>query len=263
MLALASPLSAAEPARKPPPPPPPPAPPVAPPPAARTRGTREALVVAVDLEPVAPLPGVAVVRGDFAHANVRAEVRALLAAGGGAAHADVVLSDMAHAFTGAGSLDGTRQMALAWRALLFAARVLPSLPAPAGLASAACAGVTGRGSSRRSRGSSRRGGGGGGGDGGGGGGGGGGLPRGVFVCKVRHSDEYAVYRAALRGAFSAVSEAKPPASRAGSAETYFVCRGFVGAAGEGALRAALGVAALECLEAHGLAVGDSDGEAET
>ena len=174
------------------------------------------LVVAVDLEPMAPLRGVAAVRGDFALPAVRAEVRALLrrAQGGGGgggggdgdgarapapAQADAVLSDMAHAFTGAGSLDATRQFALAWRALLFAARVLP-------------------------------------------------RDRGIFVCKVRHGAEYGAFRAALRGSFAGVSEAKPPASRRASAETYLVARGFRGLAGDVA----------ESVAQHGLSVGGDE-----
>ena len=162
----------------------PPAPPAAAAPARRPFP----IVVAVDLAAVAPLRGVAVVRGDFAHAAVRAQVRTLLrracggADGGGGGKgeglADVVLSDMAHSFSGSRSLDGTRQMALAWRALLFAARAL--------------------------------------------------RDGGAFCCKVRQSAEYAAFRGAARALFTRVVEAKPPSSRSGSAECFLVCRGFRG-----------------------------------
>jgi 23S rRNA U2552 (ribose-2'-O)-methylase RlmE/FtsJ len=76
------------------------------------------------------------------------------------------------------------------------------------------------------------------------------LPRdrGVFVCKVRHGAEYGAFRAALRGSFAGVSEAKPPASRRASAETYLVARGFRGLAGDVA----------ESVAQHGLSVGGDE-----
>lgn len=78
------------------------------------------LVIAVDLEHVAPLPGAQMVRGDFTDARTRAMVASCLSQG----RTDVVLSDMAHAFTGESGLDHTRQMALAWSSFVFAAGTL-------------------------------------------------------------------------------------------------------------------------------------------
>ncbi|RKP07065.1 FtsJ-like methyltransferase-domain-containing protein [Thamnocephalis sphaerospora] len=54
------------------------------------------VVVAVDLAPMQPLPGVHFVHGDFTEAAVQARVNAHLPGG----QADVVLSDMAPAFSG-------------------------------------------------------------------------------------------------------------------------------------------------------------------
>jgi 23S rRNA U2552 (ribose-2'-O)-methylase RlmE/FtsJ len=78
------------------------------------------LVIAVDLEHVASLPGAQMVRGDFTDAKTRAAVASCLSQG----RTDVVLSDMAHAFTGESGLDHTRQMALAWSSFVFAAGTL-------------------------------------------------------------------------------------------------------------------------------------------
>jgi len=243
-------LALSAPASLPPPPPPPtpptPTPPATPRPPALPRAAAP-LVVAVDLEALAPLRGVAAVRGDFAQERVRAEVLALLRHAAGAAPsatpatptsssagaADVVLSDMAHAFTGAGSLDGTRQMALAWRALLFAARVLPAEPAPRPGSAHLLAAASGRGRARRRLRRPI------------GGGAAAAAPRGVFVVKVRHSAEFGAFRAALRASFALVREAKPPASRTDSAEMYLVARGFGGLGG-------LAPEARELLAGHGL-----------
>jgi 23S rRNA U2552 (ribose-2'-O)-methylase RlmE/FtsJ len=92
-----------------PPPPPPP-----PPPGARP------LVVAVDLTALEPLRGVQMVCGDFMRAPTRAAVRRALPRG----RADVVLSDMAHAFSGDASGDHARQLGLAGASLVFALSVL-------------------------------------------------------------------------------------------------------------------------------------------
>jgi 23S rRNA U2552 (ribose-2'-O)-methylase RlmE/FtsJ len=87
--------------------------------AAITTGRRP-LVVAVDLEHITPLRGAQMVRGDFNDARTRAAVASALARG----RADVILSDMAHAFTGDSGLDHARQMALAWSSFSFALSAL-------------------------------------------------------------------------------------------------------------------------------------------
>lgn len=84
------------------------------------RSPRRPLVVAVDLEHITPLRGAQMVRGDFNDARTRAAVASALARG----RADVILSDMAHAFTGDAGLDHARQMALAWSSFSFALSVL-------------------------------------------------------------------------------------------------------------------------------------------
>jgi 23S rRNA (uridine2552-2'-O)-methyltransferase len=78
-------------------------------------------VLALDVAPMAPLAGTQVVRADFLLPGTRPALLARLLPGRGA---DVVLSDMAHAFTGSASTDHTRQMALSWAALLFACDAL-------------------------------------------------------------------------------------------------------------------------------------------
>jgi 23S rRNA U2552 (ribose-2'-O)-methylase RlmE/FtsJ len=100
-----------------PPLPPPPPPPLAPPPPPG----RPPLVLALDVLPMAPLAGAQVVRADFFSPAARPALLARLLPRGGA---DVVLSDMAHAFTGSAGTDHTRQMALSWAALLFACDAL-------------------------------------------------------------------------------------------------------------------------------------------
>lgn len=79
-------------------------------------------VVAVDLLPIEPLNGVAIIKGDFTTKAVQSAIAAALGQGDGtwnAGRADVLLSDMAHSFSGSASLDHTLQMRLAWSALLF------------------------------------------------------------------------------------------------------------------------------------------------
>lgn len=81
-----------------------------------------ASVVAVDLLPIEPLPGVKIIKGDFTTKAIQTAIAAALGQGDGtwnAGRADVLLSDMAHSFSGSGSLDHTLQMRLAWSALLF------------------------------------------------------------------------------------------------------------------------------------------------
>ena len=73
-------------------------------------------VVAVDLLPVDPVPGVEVVQGDFTDAAVADRVAAAL----GGRPADLVLSDMAPNISGIASADQARAMHLAELALEFA-----------------------------------------------------------------------------------------------------------------------------------------------
>lgn len=192
-------------------------------------GRTGGLVVAVDVLPVDPLPGVVFLRGDFtspdtqrrafeaiqrhtgggdpgrgagAHAAAAALTTApsagagprqgLLnaaagpAAGGAAAappppsaQAHVLLSDMAHSFTGEAHTDHLRQMALSWTALLAAPTFL------------------------------RR--------------------EGHLAVKVRYGGEYKPLLAAMQRRFRRVVEVKPPASRAESAEAFIVGLAWCGA----------------------------------
>ena len=77
-------------------------------------------VVAIDLLPMAPLPGVVVLEDDFMAPTAPARLRALLREG----RADVVLSDMAAPGTGHVRTDHLRIMALAEAAADFALEVL-------------------------------------------------------------------------------------------------------------------------------------------
>ena len=65
-------------------------------------------VVALDLLPMEPLPGVCVVQGDFNDTGVRAHLRDAL---GG--EADLILSDMAPNLGGIGAVDAARCLSLA------------------------------------------------------------------------------------------------------------------------------------------------------
>ncbi|RYG52332.1 hypothetical protein EON66_09860 [archaeon] len=76
-------------------------------------------VIGIDLLQIAPLDGCTFVRGDFTSATTQTLVRSMLRGGG----ADVILSDMAHSFTGNASTDHARQFELAWSALVFAMEV--------------------------------------------------------------------------------------------------------------------------------------------
>jgi 23S rRNA (uridine2552-2'-O)-methyltransferase len=78
-------------------------------------------VVALDLLPMDPVPGVSFLQGDFTDAAMPERLRAEL---GGAA--DLVLSDMAPNTTGHPATDHLRIMALAEMALAFATEVLAS-----------------------------------------------------------------------------------------------------------------------------------------
>jgi 23S rRNA (uridine2552-2'-O)-methyltransferase len=54
------------------------------------------------------------------------------------------------------------------------------------------------------------------------------APGGTFVAKVFQGGTEGAHLAALKRAFASVRHAKPAASRAESAETYVVARGFRG-----------------------------------
>lgn len=191
-------------------------------PPAAAAAQADAAVVAVDLLPIEPLPNVHVIRGDFTTATVqRAISDALLGPAGRAAaaergssssgsagappvgRADVLLSDMAHSFTGDASLDHTRQMQLAWCALLFTRSHL------------------------------RQG--------------------GHAAIKVRYGPEQRLFVSAARWLFRRVVEVKPPASRAGSAESYVVGLNSIAYADGGdALAWCADDAVRDALRAHGL-----------
>jgi len=76
-------------------------------------------VVAIDILDMTPLPGAAVLKGDFLAADAPARIRAALDG-----PADVVLSDMAAPTTGHAGTDHLRIMALAETAYAFAVEVL-------------------------------------------------------------------------------------------------------------------------------------------
>ncbi len=80
---------------------------------------RQGRVLAVDLQPVEPIPGVEVLQADFLDEDAPDRIRAAL---GGSA--DLVLSDMAPRFTGHARTDHVRTAALADAAYAFAAEVL-------------------------------------------------------------------------------------------------------------------------------------------
>jgi len=77
-------------------------------------------VVAIDLLPLTPIPGVIAIEGDFMEAAAPSRLKALMRAGG----ADVVLSDMAAQGTGHTRTDHLRVMGLAEAAAEFALEVL-------------------------------------------------------------------------------------------------------------------------------------------
>ncbi len=130
-------------------------------------------VIALDMAPMDPLPGVSVLHGDFMDDDGLALLTEALDG-----IADVVLSDMAAGATGHSATDHLRIMALCEAALDFAARVL--------------------------------------------------APGGVFVAKVLQGGTEHELLARMKRMFKTVRHAKPPASRADSAETYVVAIGFRG-----------------------------------
>jgi 23S rRNA (uridine2552-2'-O)-methyltransferase len=87
---------------------------------ARARVGEHGRVVATDILPMAELPGVQFVQGDFREEAVFEAVLALLPAGG----VDLVLSDMAPNLSGVDAIDQPRAMYLAELALDMAERVL-------------------------------------------------------------------------------------------------------------------------------------------
>jgi len=77
---------------------------------------RSGCVVAVDLLEVSPIPGVAVIRGDFTDGAVRDRVLEALAG----RKPDLVVSDLAPNLSGVGATDQARSLALCEAALEFA-----------------------------------------------------------------------------------------------------------------------------------------------
>ncbi|HEU5430855.1 MAG TPA: RlmE family RNA methyltransferase, partial [Thermomicrobiales bacterium] len=132
------------------------------------------VVVGIDLSPTDPVPGAAILQGDFRAPEVAARLREIL---GGPA--DLVLSDMAAPATGHAATDHLRIVALAEDAFALAETML--------------------------------------------------KPDGAFVAKVFQGGAEGGLLAALKQAFAEVRHAKPSASRADSAETYVVAKGFRGA----------------------------------
>lgn len=76
-------------------------------------------VWALDRLPMAPVPNVHVIQGDFTDPGVVADLRGRLGSG-----ADLVMSDMAPNITGVPATDQARALALAEQAAAFAAQVL-------------------------------------------------------------------------------------------------------------------------------------------
>lgn len=77
-------------------------------------------VIAVDLLPMEPIPGVEFLQGDFTTPETLAELRDLV----GSTRVDLVLSDMAPNMSGQRAVDQPRTIALLEEALLFATEVL-------------------------------------------------------------------------------------------------------------------------------------------
>ena len=86
----------------------------------RERLGPQAKILAVDILPMTPLPGVTFVQADFASDEGLAAVQAAL----GAARVDLVLSDMAPNLSGIDSVDQARSVHLAELALEFASHAL-------------------------------------------------------------------------------------------------------------------------------------------
>ncbi len=153
------------------------------------------LVVALDLLPIAPIPGVQMVLGDALRPDLIPALRRAVFHAHSGRMPTALLCDMAPSFTGEAGTDQLRQMALSLAALHIALA--------------------------------------------------GGLQQGGNLCvKVRYGQGYAQLRASMRARFTHLHEAKPPASRAQSAEAYLVGLGFQPlpwSTGEAAFLAAFGV----------------------
>lgn len=137
------------------------------------KGAGAGKVLAVDIQPIPPIPGAEILTADMREAEAAAAVRARL---GGAV--DVVLSDMSPSTTGHGATDHLRIVALCEAAYALASEVL--------------------------------------------------AEGGAFVAKVFQGGATGDLLAMLKRDFASVRHAKPPASRAESAETYVVAQGFRG-----------------------------------
>lgn len=87
---------------------------------AKRKVGRGGTVVAADLEPIEPIPGVEFIQGDFREEAVLEAVVARLPEG----RADVILSDMAPNLSGIDAVDQPRSIYLAELALELAGRVL-------------------------------------------------------------------------------------------------------------------------------------------
>jgi 23S rRNA (uridine2552-2'-O)-methyltransferase len=77
-------------------------------------------VIAVDLLPMAPIPGIEFLEGDFTTPETRATLRELV----GPRPVDLVMSDMAPNISGTREMDQPRSLALLEEAVLFAKEVL-------------------------------------------------------------------------------------------------------------------------------------------
>lgn len=148
------------------------------------------IIVALDLQPMAPLPGVVTLQADITHPSTLSLLHSHLRGGsqlksssneGGddaSALADLVLSDGAPDVTGLHDLDEYIQSQLLLSALTLAACVL--------------------------------------------------RPGGTFVAKIFRGRDVGVLFIKLRCVFDRVSVAKPRSSRGSSVEAFVVCEGFRG-----------------------------------
>ncbi|CAG8756577.1 45185_t:CDS:2 [Gigaspora margarita] len=80
------------------------------------------LIIAVDLLPIDPIPGVKIIQGDFTELVTQQKIKDLL----NERHVDVVLNDMAPNFTGTHFVDHVKSMDLCECSLAFAEHVLKS-----------------------------------------------------------------------------------------------------------------------------------------
>uniref|UniRef100_D8QLT1 rRNA methyltransferase 2, mitochondrial n=1 Tax=Schizophyllum commune (strain H4-8 / FGSC 9210) TaxID=578458 RepID=D8QLT1_SCHCM len=151
---------------------------------ARGRGT----IVAVDLLPMVPIPGVRTLKGDFLAPSTVQKVRTLLATSenpGG--KADIILSDMAANASGTGVRDIQSSLDICESVYSFAARNLRSMQETGD----SWGGV-------------------------------------LLIKYFAHPLLEDFSRENLQPNFRKVHLVKPPASRSDSRETYFLCMGFKG-----------------------------------